>query len=175
MEINKIDIDKIEQLIELVTKNKIYELELKLEDGKEALRITHRDPQASNLSNNAIHTLHAPVAAAPVVIDQGQGPATNPVPHSHPPAHGVPPSSLREGFIVTSPMVGTFYKSPSPDASPFVSLGQQVSIGDTLCIIEAMKMLNQIESEKTGTIIAILAENGQPIEFGQPLFIIKEE
>jgi acetyl-CoA carboxylase biotin carboxyl carrier protein len=81
--------------------------------------------------------------------------------------------AMPEGEILRSPMVGTFYASPSPEAEPFVSLGQKVSEGETLCIIEAMKMFNQIEAEVTGTVVAILAENGQPVEFDQPLFVIR--
>jgi len=78
-----------------------------------------------------------------------------------------------EGELVRAPMVGTFYSSPSPEAEPFVSLGQNVTEGDTMCIIEAMKMFNQIEAETTGTVVAILVENGQPVEFDQPLFVIR--
>lgn len=164
------DINKIEQLIELVTKNNIFELKLEIEDNKESLRITQHGTYPSYQNVPTTHTVSAPPTAS---IDHTS--PHMPAPQSHPPAHGVPPSSLREGFIVTSPMVGTLYKAPSPEAPPFVTLGQHIEVGDTLCIIEAMKMLNQIESEKRGTLIAILAENGQPIEFGQPLFIIKEE
>lgn len=76
------------------------------------------------------------------------------------------------GHVVASPMVGTFYRSPSPDASPFVEVGQKVSVGDVLCIVEAMKMMNQIESDKAGTVTAILVEDGQPVEFDQPMFTI---
>lgn len=163
------DINKIEQLIDLVTKNNIFELELTIEEGKESLRITQHSTHPVYQNVPATHTISAPQAA---IVDHAPHTLSSP---SHPPAHGVPPASLREGFIVTSPMVGTLYKAPSPDAPPFVTVGQHIEVGDTLCILEAMKMLNQIESEKRGTLIAILAENGQPIEFGQPLFIIKEE
>ncbi|HWR87525.1 MAG TPA: acetyl-CoA carboxylase biotin carboxyl carrier protein, partial [Acidiferrobacterales bacterium] len=81
--------------------------------------------------------------------------------------------SLPTGHMVTSPMVGTFYRSPSPSAASFVEVGSQVKVGDTLCIIEAMKILNTIESDKAGTVKAILKENGQPVEFGEPLFVIE--
>ena len=80
---------------------------------------------------------------------------------------------MPEGELVRAPMVGTFYASPSPDAEPFVTLGQQVSEGETMCIIEAMKMFNQIEAESSGTVVAILVENGQPVEFDQPLFVLR--
>ena len=80
---------------------------------------------------------------------------------------------MPEGQLVRAPMVGTFYASSSPEAEPFVSMGQKVAVGDTLCIIEAMKMFNQIESDFSGTVVAILAENGQPVEFDQPLFVIR--
>jgi acetyl-CoA carboxylase biotin carboxyl carrier protein len=86
------------------------------------------------------------------------------------PDHGEP---VRPGHHVTSPMVGTFYRAPSPGGKPFVDVGQKVEVGDILCIIEAMKMLNQIEADKAGTITAMLAENGQPVEYGQSLFIIE--
>jgi len=102
------------------------------------------------------------------------------VPVQPPPAPAAAPGEpaaeeeqVPEGEVLRSPMVGTFYTSPSPEAEPFVSLGQKVSEGETLCIIEAMKMFNQIEAEVSGTVAAILAENGQPVEFDQPLFVIR--
>lgn len=160
------DINKIEQLIELITKNNIFELELKIEEGKESLRITQHNTHPIYQNIPITHTVNAPQSS---IIDHT--PHTPPAPSAAP----VPAApAAQEGFVVTSPMVGTLYKAPSPDAAPFVTVGQHIEVGDTLCILEAMKMLNQIESEKRGTLVAILAENGQPIEFGQPLFIIKE-
>ena len=105
----------------------------------------------------------APVAAAPAAT-----PAAAPTVDAAAPAK----DDVPEGHVVKSPMVGTFYQAPSPGAAPFVDVGQQVNVGDTLCIIEAMKLLNQIEADQSGTIKAILVENGQPVEYDQPLFII---
>jgi acetyl-CoA carboxylase biotin carboxyl carrier protein len=88
------------------------------------------------------------------------------------PAGAAPPEAGQEGHVVKAPMVGTFYRSPSPDAKPFVEVGQAVKEGDTICIIEAMKLMNEIEADASGVVKAILVENGQPVEYGQPLFIL---
>jgi acetyl-CoA carboxylase biotin carboxyl carrier protein len=135
--------------------------EIEIREGEESVRITRERPQT---------------VAAPIFIPAGTagppvgGPPGRPdVPPATPCAEAQP---LLTGHHVTSPMVGTFYRAPSPGAKPFVDIGQKVEVGDTLCIIEAMKMLNQIEADKAGTITAVLAENGQPVEFGQNLFII---
>lgn len=159
------DIRKIRKLIELVEETGVSELEIK--EGEESVRIKLKPDHttATMVSMPMSQPQAAPIPAQPPALTH------NP----HPPGHGATPPPLPEGFVITAPMVGTFYKSPSPDASPFVTIGQRIEIGDTLCILEAMKMLNQIESEKRGTLTAVLAENGQPIEFGQPLFVIKEE
>ena len=115
-----------------------------------------------------VQVVHAPSAvpvAAPVA---GPAPAAQPAPAAAPAAEAAP-----TGFVVKSPMVGTFYRSASPGAKPFVELGQAIKEGDTLCIIEAMKILNEIEAEKSGTVTKIMGENGQAVEFGQPLFVIE--
>jgi len=152
------DIRKVKKLIELLEESGVAEIEI--QEGEESVRI-------SRYSQSAPPPAPAPVPAAvppPAAAAPAPAPATAEAPTAEP---GVP-----EGHVVKSPMVGTFYRAPSPGASPFVEVGQQVNVGDTLCIIEAMKLLNQIEADKAGTIKAILVENGQPVEYDQPLFII---
>ena len=146
------DIRKVKKLIELLEESQIAEIEI--HEGEESVRISRLQSVA-------------PVAAAPVAVAApvAAAPALAPEPASAEPVK-------HEGHTITSPMVGTFYEAPSPGAKPFVEVGQQVNVGDTLCIIEAMKMLNQIEADKAGTISARLVENGQPVEFGQSLFVI---
>lgn len=145
------DIRKVKKLIELLEESGIAEIEI--HEGEESVRI----------SRNA-----APVAAAPVAI---AAPATAPVAAAAPAA--APAEEQIDGHVLNSPMVGSFYRAPSPGAASFVDVGSKVNVGDTLCIIEAMKLLNQIEADKSGTIKAILVENGQPVEYNQPLFIIE--
>ena len=146
------DLRKIKTLIELVENSGIAELEIK--EGEEFVRISR--------SSTAVQHVYA----AP---QQSAAPAAAPAP-AVPAAPAAP--AAPEGHVVKSPMVGSFYRSPSPGAKPFVDIGQSVSAGDTLCIIEAMKLLNEIEADHTGVIKAILVESGQAVEFGQPLFII---
>jgi acetyl-CoA carboxylase biotin carboxyl carrier protein len=154
------DIRKIKKLIELLDQSGVSEIEIK--EGQESLRISR---------NQIVFT---PPSLPPGVHPQTMG--------SYPPI--APPEIIdsREkpaqeleatGHTISSPMVGTFYRAPSPGAKPFIEVGQSVKVGDTLCIIEAMKMLNQIEADKAGKIKAVLVENGQPVEFGQSLFIIE--
>ncbi|HQS56808.1 MAG: acetyl-CoA carboxylase, biotin carboxyl carrier protein [Gallionellales bacterium 35-53-114] len=143
------DLRKIKTLIELVENSGIAELEIK--EGEEFVRI-------SRSSTAVQHVYAAPQQhAAPAAAAVAAAPAAPAEP---------------EGHVVKSPMVGSFYRSPSPGAKPFVDIGQTVSAGETLCIIEAMKLLNEIESDHSGVIKAILVESGQAVEFGQPLFII---
>lgn len=146
------DIRKIKKLIELLEESGIAELEIK--EGEESVRISRNS--------------NAPVPAAALM------PAAAPAPVAAPAATDPVPAqpSKASGHSVKSPMVGTYYSSPSPTSGPFVKVGQKVNVGDTLCIIEAMKMMNQIEADKGGTIRQILVENGQPVEFDQDLFII---
>ncbi|MBI4807463.1 MAG: acetyl-CoA carboxylase biotin carboxyl carrier protein [Nitrosomonadales bacterium] len=147
------DLRKLKTLIELVENSGIAELELT--EGEEHVRISRSSSVAAPMQQQyyaaAPQAAPAPAAAAPAA----------------PAAPATP-----EGHVVKSPMVGSFYRSPSPGAKSFVDIGQSVKEGDTLCIIEAMKLLNEIEADKTGVIKAILVENGQAVEFGQPLFII---
>ena len=147
------DIRKIKKLIELIESSDIAELEIV--EGEESVRISRN-------SSAPMMVAAAPVASAP--------------PMAAAPAVGLAPPSEAEaplGETIDSPMVGTYYEAASPTSTPFVKVGDSISIGDTLCIIEAMKMLNQIESEKAGVIKEILVDNEQPIEFGQPLFVIE--
>lgn len=152
------DIRKIKKLIELIDETGIAEIEIK--EGEESVRL-------SRYSAN--------VAAAPVTAPVMPQPA--PAAVSLAPAAGVDEkpaaSAQHNGHTVKSPMVGTYYASPSPDAESFVKVGQQVNAGDTLCIVEAMKMFNEIEADKSGKIVEILVENGQPVEYDQVLFIIE--
>jgi len=149
------DIRKVKKLIELVEESGIAELEIT--EGEDSVRICR-------------HTSAGPVAmAAPAAMATGPAiPAALPAAESLEAATTVEP----EGYKVTAPMVGTYYASPSPTAEPFVQIGDEVQVGDTLCIIEAMKMMNQVEAEVAGRIRAIQVENAEPVEFGQVLFVI---
>jgi len=145
------DIRKVKKLIELLEESNVAEIEI--HEGEESVRISRMPAQAVVQAAPAV-AMAAPAAAAAPQETAAAEPAAP------------------EGHAVTSPMVGTFYEAASPGAKPFVAVGQKVSVGDTLCIIEAMKMLNQIEADKAGTVAAKLVENGQPVEFGQSLFVI---
>jgi acetyl-CoA carboxylase biotin carboxyl carrier protein len=148
------DIRKVKKLIELLEESDIAEIEI--HEGEESVRISRQNTLPSPLfSSPAAPASPAPAVAAP--------PSTQSVAEA--------PVEI-EGHTVKSPMVGTFYRSPSPGSKVFVEEGQQVAEGDILCIIEAMKILNQIESDKAGTVKKILVENGQPVEYNEPLFII---
>ena len=153
------DIRKIKKLIELVEESGISELEIS--EGEESVRISRAAPAAS-------FPVMQQAYAAPV-----QQPALSAV--VAPAATEAAPAAAAEisGHIVRSPMVGTFYRTPSPDAKAFIEVGQKVNVGDTLCIVEAMKMMNQIEADKSGTVKAILVESGQPVEFDEPLVVIE--
>ena len=150
------DIRKVKKLIELLEESGIAELEIK--EGEESVRIS-RYPTGAPLQ------MSAPLP--PAIQPAGASPTAAAPDVSEPPVSEVP-----EGNKVLCPMVGTYYASPSPNAGPFVKIGDEVNAGDTLCIIEAMKMMNQIEADVSGRITAIQAENGEPVEFGQVLFII---
>lgn len=148
------DIRKVKKLIELLEESDIAEIEI--HEGEESVRISRTSQIA----------VAAPVAAPAPAADVA-APAAAP---AEAPAEAAPAEV--SGHQVLSPMVGSFYRAPSPEAKPFVEEGDQVSVGDTLCIIEAMKILNQIESDKAGTVKKVLVENGEPVEFNQPMFII---
>ncbi len=149
------DIRKVKKLIELLEESGISEIEI--HEGEESVRISRHPPPGTAAMAMPMQ-MPMPVPAPAAVAAEPAAEAATPMP---------------EGDPVLSPMVGTFYRSASPGTKPFAEEGQTVAIGDTLCIVEAMKMLNQIESDRAGTIVAILVENGQPVEFDQPLFLIK--
>jgi acetyl-CoA carboxylase biotin carboxyl carrier protein len=151
------DIRKVKKLIELLEESGLAEIEIS--EGEESVRIS-RYPSAGPAAETAVQ-LSRP--AAPPIASAPPGEA--------PPAATETPV---DGYSVEAPMVGTFYSSPSPGAKPFVEIGSTVDRGDTLCIIEAMKMMNQIEAEVSGRVVSILAEDGSPVEYGQVLFIIEE-
>ncbi|HHF0486203.1 TPA: acetyl-CoA carboxylase biotin carboxyl carrier protein [Vibrio antiquarius] len=160
------DIRKIKKLIELVEESGIAELEIS--EGEESVRISRHGTAAPQAP---VHYAAAPVAApAPAVAAPAPAVAA---PVAEAPAAEAPATATPAGHQVLSPMVGTFYRSPSPDSKAFVEVGQKVNAGDTLCIVEAMKMMNQIEADKSGVVTAILAEDGQPVEFDQPLVVIE--
>ncbi|WP_334060921.1 acetyl-CoA carboxylase biotin carboxyl carrier protein [Alteromonas sp. S005] len=152
------DIRKIKKLIELVEESGIAELEIT--EGEESVRI-HRGPTGVQAPMNYSFAAPAVPQAAPAAAatTASEAPAAEP--------------AQPDGHVVKSPMVGTFYRASSPTAKPFAEVGQQVKVGDTLCIVEAMKMMNQIEADKAGVVKAILVENQDPVEFDQPMFIIE--
>lgn len=151
------DIRKVKKLIELLEESNIDEIEIK--EGEESVRISRNSAQ-------------------PLMAAYAQPPAPAPAPAPSAPAAApvadaaAPSAPAHSGNVITSPMVGTFYRSPSPTSAAFVEVGQSVKVGDVLCIVEAMKMMNQIEADKSGTIEAILVDNGEAVEFEQPLFSI---
>jgi acetyl-CoA carboxylase biotin carboxyl carrier protein len=149
------DIRKVKKLIELLEESNINELEIT--EGEESVRISRGMPAVTYAAPAPVAP--APIAAAPVAVAAAA------------PAAAAAPDAL-EGHVVRSPMVGSFYGSPAPGSPTFVTVGQTVAQGDVLCIIEAMKMMNQIEADKAGTIGAILVEDGEPVEFDQPMFTI---
>jgi acetyl-CoA carboxylase biotin carboxyl carrier protein len=157
------DIRKIKKLIELLEESGIAEIEIK--EGEEALRISrmptgaaaaHLVPQLAPAT--ALPAAAPPAAAAAAALPGAESAASKPKPNEH---------------VITAPMVGTFYASPSPGAKAFVEIGDEIKVGQVLCIIEAMKMMNQIEADRTGRIASIMARNGDPVEFGQPLFVVE--
>ena len=152
------DLRKLQKLIDLVEESGIAEIEVT--EGEEKVRITRSLAAAPQ----ALYAAPAPIAAAPV--------AAAPVAAVPAPAAIAAPAADL-GNAQKSPMVGTFYRAPSPASPAFVEVGQNVKAGDTLCIIEAMKLMNEIEAEKSGVVKAILVDNGQPVEYGEPLFIIE--
>jgi acetyl-CoA carboxylase biotin carboxyl carrier protein len=149
------DLRKIKKLIELLEESKLSEMEIK--EGEESIRL-------SRTSSVVQHTGAVTAATIPVV---SPGSVALPVESAVSTATEIP-----EGHHVRSPMVGTFYAAPKPGAKPFVQVGGKVEVGDTLCVIEAMKIFNQIEADKSGTIVAVLKENGNPVEYGETLFVL---
>lgn len=163
------DIRKIKKLIELLEESGIDELEIK--EGEETVRIARNRLPAGMMGYNYLPT--APLShVQPHLQQQAQQQGQPVISVAAPPAAAKDEDAKRSGHIMRSPMVGTFYRSPSPGSPMFVEVGQTIKTGDVLCLIEAMKMMNQITAEKSGVIEAILVENGQPVEFDQPLFTI---
>jgi len=153
------DLRKLKKLIDLVQESGIAELEIT--EGEEKVKIVK--------GGEATITPVAPSAPARAPAAPAAGSAPQPAPAAPVPAE----APVQAGHVLKAPMVGTFYRSPSPDAKPFFEVGQNVKAGETVCIIEAMKLMNEIEADATGMIKAILVESGQPVEYGQPLFIIE--
>ncbi len=155
------DIRKIKKLIELLDESGVAEIEIR--EGEESVRISRYGSAAP-----------AAAIAAPAMMPAATVATASPVTSSQPQPPSEPEAdALPSGHVVKSPMVGTFYRSPSPGAKAFVEVGSRVEVGDVLCIIEAMKILNQIEADMAGEVKAILGENGQPVEYGQPIFVIE--
>ncbi|KPK11258.1 MAG: acetyl-CoA carboxylase biotin carboxyl carrier protein subunit [Acidithiobacillales bacterium SG8_45] len=148
------DIRKVKKLIEMLEESSLAEIEIN--EGEESIRISRASSVVPAAAAPMMAAPAAPAAAPPTVAESEVG-----------------GKELPSGHAVKSPMVGTFYSAPSPGAKPFASVGDSVSVGDTLCIVEAMKMLNEIEADKSGVVKAILKENGQPVEYGEALFIIE--
>ena len=146
------DLRKLKKLIDLVQESGIAELEIT--EGEEKVKIVKGGP---------VSMMPAPASAMAPPAESRPAPAAAPAAEAE---------TGQEGHVVKAPMVGTFYRSPSPDAKVFVEVGQAVKEGDTICIIEAMKLMNEIEADASGSVKAILVENGQPVEYGQPLFIL---
>jgi acetyl-CoA carboxylase biotin carboxyl carrier protein len=159
------DIRKVKKLIELLEESNIDEIEIK--EGEESVRISRNGAQAAAIAA----TSYAPPQYAAPPPPPAPVAAPAPAPAAAPEA-GAAAAPATSGHVVHSPMVGTFYRSPSPTSPAFVEVGSTVKVGDVICIVEAMKMMNQIEADKAGTIEAILVENGEPVEFDQPLFSI---
>ncbi len=151
------DIRKVKKLIELLEESGVAEIEIR--EGEESVRISRYNQGTPTVIASPMPTAPVSVPASPGASEEAGAVAEE---------EAIPP-----GHIVKSPMVGTFYRAPSPGAKPFVEVGQHVKAGDTLCIIEAMKILNQIEADKSGVVAAVLVENGQPVEYDEPLFVIE--
>jgi acetyl-CoA carboxylase biotin carboxyl carrier protein len=152
------DLRKLKKLIDLVQESGIAELEIT--EGEEKVKI---------VKGGIVAVSQAPLAALPPPGPAPEPRSAAPAAAAAPPAE---PAAGQEGHVLKAPMVGTFYRSSSPDAKPFVEVGQPIKEGQTICIIEAMKLMNEIEADASGVVKAILVENGQPVEYGQPLFII---
>jgi acetyl-CoA carboxylase biotin carboxyl carrier protein len=152
------DIRKVKKLIEMLEESSLAEIEIN--EGEESIRISR--------TSSAV-----PAAPMQVMAPAAVAPAAAPIAPAAPAQEKSEEAGIPSGHAVKSPMVGTFYGAPSPGAKSFVQVGDSVNVGDTLCIVEAMKMLNEIEADKAGVIKAVLKENAQPVEYGEPLFVIE--
>ena len=163
------DVKLIQRLIKLMKDGELFELELEDDQAGTRLRLKRGRPEAPPApQSGVVHVLHGGPVAAPVADAAGAPKAA-----SAPVEAGKP--EVPKGVTINSPMVGTFYRSSSPEADAFVRVGSRVEVDRTLCIIEAMKVMNEIKSEISGEVLEILAENGEPVEFGQPLFLVKPD
>jgi acetyl-CoA carboxylase biotin carboxyl carrier protein len=156
------DIRKIKKLIELLEESGIAEIEIK--EGEEAVRISRMPTGAAAFAPMHHHHLASVPMAAPVEMPKVAAAAAT---------AEAPPKPRPNEHVITAPMVGTFYASPSPGAKAFIEIGDEIKVGQVLCIIEAMKMMNQIEADRAGRVTSIMARNGDPVEFGQPLFVVE--
>jgi acetyl-CoA carboxylase biotin carboxyl carrier protein len=156
------DIRKIKKLIELLEESGIAEIEIK--EGEEALRIS-RMPTGPAVAHHPLPQMASLPLAAPLAVPPKAAAPTA--------AEMAIAKAKANEHVITAPMVGTFYGAPSPGAKPFIEIGDEIKVGQVLCIIEAMKMMNQIESDKAGRVTSIMARNGDPVEFGQPLFVVE--
>ncbi len=162
------DLKQIQKLIKLMTDGEVHELEIEDEKSGTKLRLKRGAPVVQAQAAPMVHVMHGgglPMAHAPQLATPGAAGA---------PAAAAAPEK-KAGTVIPSPMVGTFYRSPSPEAEPFSRVGDRIAVDKTLCIIEAMKVLNEIKSEIAGEILEVLVENGAPVEFGQPLFLVKQD
>jgi acetyl-CoA carboxylase biotin carboxyl carrier protein len=165
------DIRKVKKLIELLEESGISEIEIT--EGEDAVRISRYPSAPQPVTTVTQAATPATQMAAPPPPSAAPAPAAPAAATADEPAPAAQHQPPVEGHTVTAPMVGTYYASPAPGAKPFIQVGSEVEVGDTLCIIEAMKMMNQIESEVAGRVVSTLVDNGEPVEFGQPLFIIE--
>jgi acetyl-CoA carboxylase biotin carboxyl carrier protein len=159
------DIRKIKKLIELLEESGIAEIEIK--ENEESVRITRMPPASTFVHAPPQHYVPGPAAAAPSSPSQAASAAAQGL------AEAPSARPKTNEHVITAPMVGTFYASPSPGAKSFVEIGDEIKVGQVLCIIEAMKMMNQIEADKAGKLTSIMARSGDPVEFGQPLFVVE--
>lgn len=165
------DIAKVKKLIRLLEESGVSEIEIR--EGEESVRISRQMTLAAQTPQHTQIFSHHPLPHSPSSHHSAAHASAHGSDHAT--AASAVESKDPNDHIVTAPMVGTFYRSPTPNDKPFVDVGKSIKIGDVLCIIEAMKMLNQIEADTTGVIKKILVENGQPVEFGQPLFVLSKE
>ena len=163
------DLAYLKKVIKLIEKSDVEEIEIE-EEGKKIRVAKHKNSQSPSLMP-AAYQLPVPIAPTPS-IHSAAPEATAPV--AGPPPVQVPAKTEAKSHEVRSPIVGTFYRAPAPDAEPYVEVGQEVSAGTVLCIVEAMKLMNEIESDVNGRIVQILVENGKPVEYNQPLFVIEK-
>jgi len=166
------DVKLIQRLIKLMKDGELFELELEDDQAGTRLRLKRGRPEAPPApQSGVVHVLHGGPVAAPAIpaADAASAPKT-----ASAPAEAAKPE-VPKGVTINSPMVGTFYRSSSPEADAFVRVGSRVEVDRTLCIIEAMKVMNEIKSEISGEVLEVLAENGEPVEFGQPLFLVKPD